>query len=77
MKDLLLNPVTGDLAITSKDTDLVLVEGVDEVVQQLKIRFRFFLGECLFDPSKGVNYFGQVFVSNPNLGVITNLFLIG
>jgi len=74
MKDLLLNPITGDLALTLKDTDLVIVDGVDEIVQQLKIRFRFFLGECLFDPSKGINYFGQVFVANPNLGVITNLF---
>jgi len=73
MKDLLLNPVTGDLAVTLQDADLVSVSGADEVAQQLTIRLRFFLGECIFDPSKGVNYFGKIFIANPNIASISTI----
>ncbi len=68
MKDLKLDPVTWDLAV--EDHDLAFVEGVDRVVQSLKIRLRTYLGEFFLDTTVGVPYFQDVLVKNPDLNNI-------
>ncbi|MCK5609852.1 hypothetical protein KAR91_48720 [Candidatus Pacearchaeota archaeon] len=73
MKDLLLDTITHDLVI--RDFDLVMLEdGIDRVVQDLKVRLWFFLGEWFLDISKGVPYFDDILVKNPDLNAIEAIF---
>lgn len=64
MIDLELDPVTGDLKIDS--FDLSLIEGVDQIAQNIAIRLRFFLGEWYLDVNAGVPYYQYFFIKNPN-----------
>ncbi len=64
MKDLKLDP-TGDLLISG--FDLVLVDGRDQVGQRLKTRLKTFLGEWFLDIDRGVPYFEDVLVKNPDM----------
>ena len=61
MKDLLLTPY-GDLSI-GQNGDIAITESP---AQAARLRLRWVLGEWKFDPSKGVPYFEEVFVKNPN-----------
>ena len=63
MVDLLLDPITGDLDLSSND--LQLVTGVDAIVQQLTIRYRFFLGEWFLDTREGVPWYQRILIKNP------------
>ena len=72
LKDLLLDAVTHDLKIT--DFDLSLVEGIDRVVQDLKVRLWFFFKEWFLDISKGIPFYEVVNVKNPDLNAIEALF---
>lgn len=47
---------------------------VTYVVQRLRQRLRFFLGEWFLDQRLGIPYFQRVFVSNPDIPLITSLF---
>lgn len=69
--DIGLDPLTGDLAF--KDNDLVLVSGSEQLVQNLKIRLRFFLGEWFLDITKGLPFYEDILVKNPNLPDIDNI----
>jgi hypothetical protein len=71
MRDLRLDPVTWELATVNND--LAFIDGVDELVQNLKIRLQFFLGEWLLDTTQGVDWIGSVFVQNPNIPHINGL----
>lgn len=62
----------GDLAI--KNGDFYLVTGVDATIQFLKQRLRLFLGEWFLDEAKGVPYFDEVFVKNPNPVALNSIF---
>jgi hypothetical protein len=44
------------------------------VTQKLRQRLRFFLGEWFLDRRLGVPYFESVFVSNPDLALLSSLF---
>lgn len=55
--DLLLDE-SGDLALV--DGDLVMVSGVDEIAQRLRIRLRLFAGEWFLAPDAGVPYFERI-----------------
>lgn len=69
MKDLLLDK-NGDLYLTpSGDVSLT-----DSVRQAILIRLRWFLGEWKFGSLLGLPYFSEVFVKNPNIAVIEQLF---
>lgn len=62
--DLKLDPVTHDLLI--EDYDLVLTDDKEQLVQNLKIRLLFFLGEWFLDITRGVPYFEEILIKNPN-----------
>lgn len=70
MVDLKLD-TTHDLAVES--FDLVLIDGSEQVAQHLKIRLWFFFAEWYLDNTKGVRYFEDVLVKNPNLPNIETL----
>lgn len=71
MKDLALNPLTHDLEI--RDQDILFVEKTDYIVQKLKIKLQFFLGEWFLDTSIGIPFFEEILIKNPNLPDIENL----
>lgn len=67
-----LQTVTGDLAITLGKLSLVTdpsTAGAQKIRNQLNI----FLGEWYLDARVGVPYFSQVFVENPDIGLIQQL----
>ena len=64
MKDLALDPKTGDLAIV--DFDAFLVDNVDQISQNLAIRLRFMQGEWYLNINAGVPYYQYFFIKNPN-----------
>jgi hypothetical protein len=49
---------------------LNILTGTDAIVQGVRSRLQFFLGEWFADESLGVDYWGLVFVKNPNLTLI-------
>jgi hypothetical protein len=55
-----IDPVTGDLQVASNQ--LVLLDGPDQVTQQLRSRLRMIAGEWFLDPTRGVDYRGVVWV---------------
>ncbi len=67
-KDLAIDD-TGDLALPPR-----LVEGIDAVVQRLRIRFRFWLREWFLDQRQGVPYLEQILVAAPDLLLIESIF---
>lgn len=64
MKDIALDPTTGDLLL--ENFDLQLVEGCDQIAQNLAIRLRFILGEWFLDITVGVPYYDDFFIKAPN-----------
>ena len=73
MYDLQLN-TDGDLRIVDYD-----VQVTDSVAQAINIRLRWFYNEWIFGPDYGVDYFGRIFVKNPNedkiIGMIQRIIL--
>jgi hypothetical protein len=63
---------SGDLDVASGA--LVLVSGGEETRQRLSAKFRFFLGEWFLDRGRGIPYFESVFIRNPRLPVLEELF---
>lgn len=57
--------ISSDVLVETND--LVIVSGVDAVLQNLKIRLRTFIGEWAFDTSVGVDYYGVLFVKKPSI----------
>lgn len=72
MTDIKLDLPTHDLDLTTGD--LVLIFDDDEIVQKLKIRLQFFLGEWFLDQRLGIPYFRDIFIKNPDLAVIRRIF---
>lgn len=70
--DLKLDPVSGDIDI-SKGA-LVLLEGVDAIIQNLRIRLRFFLGEWFLDTRLGVPYFQKLLGQKLNKAAVQSIF---
>lgn len=64
MKDIALDPTTGDLLL--ENFDLQLVDGRDQIAQNLAIRLRFILGEWFLDTTAGVPYYDDFFIKAPN-----------
>ena len=63
---------TGDLDIESKN--VTLVQGIEAIDQQLRIRLRFFLEEWFLDSRLGIPYFRNILVKNPNTDLIRSVF---
>ena len=64
MKDIALDSTTGDLLL--KNFDLQLIDGRDQIAQNLAIRLRFILGEWFLDITAGVPYYDDFFIKAPN-----------
>ena len=74
MKDLKLDLLTHDLDFSN--FKLEFVEGIDYYRQKVKIVLLFFFGEWFLDTTKGIKYFEEVFIKNPNFTLVDNLFKI-
>ena len=62
MKDILLDN-NGDIYI-NEESDIELT---DSVLQAVRIRLKWFLGECsLYDEEVGTDYYGVILVKNPD-----------
>jgi len=67
MIDLLTN-TNGDLTVNN--SDLVLVTGIDRVVQAIRIKLKFFYGEWFLDTTYGIKYQELIFIKNPNVNIV-------
>lgn len=73
MTDFAIDPATGDLALDSSGSPY-LVEGAEAIAQNLRVRFRFWLGDWFLDQRKGIPYRDQILVKNPSYVVIRSVF---
>lgn len=64
MKDMALDPKTGDLLLI--ENSAALVEDVDQIAQNLAIRLRFIQGEWYLNIFAGIPYYEYFFVKEPN-----------
>lgn len=71
MSDLALD-VNNELDLTSGAVELI--DGIDAVVQHLKLRFLLIAGEWFRDRNVGVPYFQRIFVKNPDLALLRAIF---
>ena len=67
-----LKLVNDDLAF--ENNNLVMVNGADEVAQNLRNELRFFAGEWFLDTDLGVPFFEDVFKKNPDPAIIDAIF---
>jgi hypothetical protein len=68
----LLQTPAGDLDMSR---GLRLTESVSQfVAQRVRSRLLFFLGEWFLDTRLGIPFFLKVYVSNPDISLITSLF---
>lgn len=51
-----------------------ILKGAPAVVQKVRIRFKFFLGEWFLDTRLGVPYFQNILIKNPDPSVISAIF---
>jgi hypothetical protein len=72
MRDLRIDPSTGDLDITSGD--IQVCEGADALRQRLLIKLNTFRGEWFLNTEFGVPYFQEIFIKNPELDVLEAAF---
>jgi hypothetical protein len=73
MFDLKMNN-NDDLAIENQSFQLIA--GTEQIAQKVKIRLRTFQGEWFLDQQLGVDYYGQIYVKNPNINDVVNQFVI-
>lgn len=66
--------MTDDGDIDLSTNDLRLVTGADAVAQHLRIRLRLIKGEYFLDTRVGIPYYSQIWVKNPNIGAVNNVF---
>jgi len=71
MSDIALD-ADGDLLIATNS--LSLVTGDDAIVQNLRIRFQFVLGEWFLDSRIGIPYFAEILIKNPDLTRVRGIF---
>ena len=64
MKDMALDPKTGDLLLIENSASLV--DDIDQIAQNLAIRLRFIQGEWYLNIFAGIPYYEYFFVKEPN-----------
>ncbi len=74
MKDLLLVENDKNLQIINKDFQFT-VSANQFVAQKVLIRLKFFLGEYFLNINKGIPYRESIFIKNPNINLIEDLFV--
>jgi hypothetical protein len=65
-----LTPDTNDIFF--ENGNVVYVSGIDQIVQNIKVRLDFYLGEYFLDITVGFPWFEQVLRKNVNLDQIEN-----
>lgn len=73
-RDIALYLGTHDLVFANYD--LVLISGLSYLAQKLKIKLLFFFKEWFLDTTKGMDFYGTLFVKNPNLNAVDNMIKI-
>lgn len=63
----------GDIEI--EDGAPKIIEGAQAVRQKLSVKFKFWLGEWFANTKEGIPYRRDVFIANPNLDVIAQVFI--
>jgi len=71
MIDFALDNDTHDLLI--EGNNLKTVEGVEQVEQNTKIRLKFFSEEWFLDTTKGLPFYQEILIKNPNVPNIDNI----
>jgi len=63
------------------DSDLKIADNVDWIVtaefelqQRLKTRLRFFYGEWYRNITEGIDYYGKIFIKNPDYALVAQEF---
>jgi len=67
------NPVAHDLYLDPTG-QLILVDALEAIAQQLRIRLQFFRGDWFLDRRQGMPYFEQVFIKNPSRALLETIF---
>ncbi len=70
--DIKLDESTDDIEII--DNDVSLTTGLDSKRQHLEIRLRTFFTEWFLDTSRGVPYFQDILIKNPNFNAVSAAF---
>lgn len=70
--DIKLNPDTHDLAL-GRNRDLVLIDGAEQIAQQIEITLLTFLGEWFLDTTFGVPYLERIMVKSPSRAQIESI----
>lgn len=73
-RDLKLDKGTHDLVI--ENSDLQIVSDIEWLEQSIKIKLQFFLAEWFLDTTAGLDYANIVFVKDPDLNLVDNLYKI-
>lgn len=71
----LINPVSGDLALTPRGTFFLRTVLRDEVDQRVRVRLQFFSGQWFLNLSAGTPYFQHILVKGPSDQTIRSVFL--
>lgn len=74
LRDEKLDRLTGNLVLSTTDADQVMVYGVEGIASDLRAAWQVVKGEWFLNLDEGVDYFGLVFVKNPDLGAIRQEF---
>ena len=69
-----LDPLYNDFAFTGGNMVLVASNSIAETVQELNCRFGFGKGEWFLDLQQGFPYLQSIFVKNPDIRAIAQLF---
>jgi len=69
LAELALDPVSGDIAFPP-----YILTGPLCVIQRIRVRFRFFLGEWFLDQRLGIPYFQDILIKNPDPTLISAIF---
>ncbi len=72
MSDFKLDPVTGDLDVSSGGFEIVT--GVDAIAQELRIRAKQVQGDWWLDLSEGIPLFSRVLVNGPNEADVYSIY---
>jgi len=73
-RDIKLDTVTHDILI--EDSDFQIVSKGSWLIQSVKIKMLFFLGEWFLDTTYGLDHYGLVLIKGPDLNLIDNMFKI-
>jgi hypothetical protein len=63
-----------DYDLVIENNNLVLIGGRDEIAQVLRNELAFFYGEWFLDTRKGIDYFGDILIKNPDPAKIDAIF---